>query len=898
MRFSSGHRRAKYEVGSRRLVMHRMLACSVALVMLALMAVIPGANSILAPQEAQAAVTMGNEADYTVTPTGRPSSYDDPDKNHTPISTWQDLGSGYYYTIAVNASEYSSDGQPLAAYITVFDENGTQVGSTHRFDLNNPASTVKTTTLPAGTGTINIGYATSPYYAGHAVVSMTATGKKKLKYIWDYELPNVAGSPDVQNRNKALPRWTEHTTYFYERGTTTQVRTPIVQHGLEGYTFKTMPLDVAGYAYAEDLDPAIKDGNFEYMAIGGRAGQTYYKYRSSTTGSIWYKFVFTADGVANVSGWYIRRGGTATRPSSNGPTLPLPSNVPPVDYDFDANPDNLPVKSGDALKAAGEVPTAQEAEDYYTPLAFPRDDQRGTAQTCNGYYPFKNLANQNVLTGWTSRQTIHALIATPALPYPPCTDRSYDPGTVQNAEFPVNSSYPMVYYYDRQQFSVEKTTEDTAAEFNSATARIERTYKVTVHNLSTKEGTSPEIFDTPSAPDGFTPETLSVGDTQVQPVSPGRWRISPGEKIPANGSVTLTIKVVYSVDSSKFTYQVLNDVGRCQTGANGNPKLGFYNAVEMNDDADGTENNNACSTGKPTATMSWEKADESGTLLNGSEFTLHANGSVLKDSVAADGTLIRDCAGSSCAASAGQFIDRDGTAGKFLLQNLPVPQKADDPMPYVVETKSPEGYAKTDKQLAFAFSPTTLSYRLVSVNDAEGKKLVDNGQVFNYRQYGNISWTKVDDAHKPLSGSEWQISGGGLTSAITIQDCVADSAAECATQAAGATYFDTDNRAGYFTVRLPYGNDYTLIETKAPVGFVLPDSSDAQYKYTFNVNEENAQVTTDGFIVNQRVPVPGIPLTGGTGTDTFLIGGGIVMLLGGAAEYFRRRHGARTRGAA
>lgn len=346
--------------------------------------------------------------------------------------------------------------------------------------------------------------------------------------------------------------------------------------------------------------------------------------------------------------------------------------------------------------------------------------------------------------------------------------------------------------------------------------------------------------------------------------------------------------VVYAVDPSKFTHEVLQNIGQCQTGENPNPKLGFYNAVEMENDDDGAANNNACSPGNPTATMKWEKADGDGNLLSGSVFTLHQNGSNFP-SQTANGFRISDCEGQVCTTNPSSSLsDQNGDAGKFQIINLPVPPAADSPLPYIVETQSPTGYDRTDRRLTFEFSPTRLEYTLVNVTDeSQNRPIVENGQVRNYVGLGEITWSKVNEAQQLLAGSEWQISGGRLTSPIAIRDCVANTAAGCATQAGGAEYYDLDNRAGYFTVKLPKADGYLLVETQAPAGFILPDAT--QVNYPFDVPSKTGQITTGGKIVNKQVTVPQIPFTGGMGSDAFLIGGGALLAVAGAGVFARKR---------
>ncbi len=145
---------------------------------------------------------------------------------------------------------------------------------------------------------------------------------------------------------------------------------------------------------------------------------------------------------------------------------------------------------------------------------------------------------------------------------------------------------------------------------------------------------------------------------------------------------------------------------------------------------------------------------------------------------------------------------------------------------------------------------------------------------------GAVTWTKVD-ANQPsvlLGGSQWTLTGPAYPQGTTVTDCVAASTAACA----GA---DQDPAAGKFKVAgLTYGA-YTLVETKAPVGFVLP-ATPTSIKFT---------ISTDGTVValdpipNTMQTVPNIPLTGGRGTDEFLLLGGVLLALSGVGAWVARR---------
>ena len=100
---------------------------------------------------------------------------------------------------------------------------------------------------------------------------------------------------------------------------------------------------------------------------------------------------------------------------------------------------------------------------------------------------------------------------------------------------------------------------------------------------------------------------------------------------------------------------------------------------------------------------------------------------------------------------------------------------------------------------------------------------------------------------------------------------------------------DTDASPGAFKLAdLAYGS-YQLIETKAPVGYVLDATP-----HTIAISTPD-QVVALGNISNRKSAVPAIPLTGGSAATTYLIAGGAVLgitaLVMAIQAYRRRRTG-------
>ena len=136
-----------------------------------------------------------------------------------------------------------------------------------------------------------------------------------------------------------------------------------------------------------------------------------------------------------------------------------------------------------------------------------------------------------------------------------------------------------------------------------------------------------------------------------------------------------------------------------------------------------------------------------------------------------------------------------------------------------------------------------------------------------------LSWSKVDVEGNLLAGSEWLLTpydaAGELdpARAVPVSDCVAASAAAC-------TGVDRDPDAGEFSLAGLVPGRYRLVETTAPAGYQV-----LQNPIDIVVNTNVAY----GDIENEQIGIPGIPLTGGTGSLMFggIAGGlGVLVVLG------------------
>lgn len=823
---------------------------------------------VLSLPAAQAAETLPG---YTVTfpePTGQYAPYKDPVVGRYTLATTRELNTdgsptGRYYTMSVSDSDLDSGvNRYRRLYITVFETVGGSAQIVQSSSI--PLGDYITVKRPGMSDTVRIEYQVrDSRTAGGAYLIRPENGALRFSRFYDYN-PYVKLEGVVASVADNVPRILEQTTYFYEVGTTNPVRPEYVQSGLLASNYATAPVDVPGWTLVSPF-PVNQNGIISArQGAAPQVGDVHY-FRSRTQfGMFWLRLQFTdvtyGQEKGMLSGYFRMCDGThAGQAEAYGA---CPADIPERGYDFEANPDNLPIIRGREV-------TPYEAQNNYVPIHFALRDASGKP------------INRPVLQQPTEVEWVFPVGAPARLPLE---------GGGRSITTTLYLAPPsgVVYYYARPKFSIKKETSDQPAVIRSDTTSVVRTYQVTVSNTGSMEGTTQAIYDIPSTMSGFTITSVSVDGQEISQDAPdsGRYLLSDGVALNKDESKTYTVQVTYAVNLAELSPDGLERLGQCQVGENPQPSLGFYNAVEMDNDEDGPANNNACTTGSARADMSWEKTDGSGTPLVGSTFRLYADADVIQLPGTSGYVTVRDCVFGSCPAESTGLNDRDPRPGYFLIKDLPVPAE-DAVLPYLRETVAPKGYEKIANQLSFDFSLETLTYRLKNVTSGDGERpLVEDGQVRNYLPESEISWQKVDPQGQPLAGSEWQIAGGQLTAPLNVRDCVAQNSAGCSEQTQGNTYYDVDNRAGYFRMKLPHSsNAYTLRETKAPAGYVLSDTV-----YTFTVPVKSADIVNGKNIVNRQISVPQIPFTGGTGSDLFFIAGGIFVVVAATSEYARRRN--------
>lgn len=267
--------------------------------------------------------------------------------------------------------------------------------------------------------------------------------------------------------------------------------------------------------------------------------------------------------------------------------------------------------------------------------------------------------------------------------------------------------------------------------------------------------------------------------------------------------------------------------------------------------------------------VSWNKVDAgySGVidegLLGGSVWSLERWNGTGFATVIGD---ITDCAPDDCT----DTRDVDSTAGAFHLEGL------DTGNYRLRETSAPDGYSIGDGYYYFTLDGKTMPVlRMGTADDHDdkgaytgtGADTVDN-RVPNTRITGTVEWVKTNSTGgNGLTGSEWSLTytdsdGNTATCRITDDNITGTGNDEpCSIKADNVSIqhgqTEGDKAKGTFTITgLPWG-DYTLVETKAPNGFVIDRT-----EHRFSITPSTPSMKVDlGNIKN--VPTVGMPSTDG-----------------------------------
>ena len=145
--------------------------------------------------------------------------------------------------------------------------------------------------------------------------------------------------------------------------------------------------------------------------------------------------------------------------------------------------------------------------------------------------------------------------------------------------------------------------------------------------------------------------------------------------------------------------------------------------------------------------------------------------------------------------------------------------------------------------------------------------------ITNTAKVGTVTWKKTDEGGNALKGSVWTMTGADGT-AVEVEDCTA-------TSADGCTGPDKDPAEGKFSVGTLKWGDYTLVEKSAPAGYILDDT-----KHTFTVSGSTLKQSIGSF-TNKQKPQVALPLTGGTGSQIFIIAGVALCAAGGVGALLK-----------
>nr|WP_240542282.1 SpaA isopeptide-forming pilin-related protein [Bifidobacterium felsineum] len=236
--------------------------------------------------------------------------------------------------------------------------------------------------------------------------------------------------------------------------------------------------------------------------------------------------------------------------------------------------------------------------------------------------------------------------------------------------------------------------------------------------------------------------------------------------------------------------------------------------------------------------------------------------------------------------------DEDSDSGEIQVNELPTGQYT------LTETKAPDGYTKTDVTYEFTIVADRDGSNPVGIRAEGASDTTDS--VANTPKNVSIEWSKKNGLGLDgilLPGAEWTFTQTGASAGSTPFSCtVTDKGAPGAVQ---GSCKDEDDAAGQFKITftpnkvvtdIQHPLTYELVETKAPDGYQQV-SKPYQVNVWFDKNRGTdgewvfhwRDLSGEGpiTIVNKRIPISALPLTGGRGTarSWILVGGGLALFI-------------------
>lgn len=192
-------------------------------------------------------------------------------------------------------------------------------------------------------------------------------------------------------------------------------------------------------------------------------------------------------------------------------------------------------------------------------------------------------------------------------------------------------------------------------------------------------GGLPEIIDRPGVPGGFRLDGVDVDGQPAAALGGGAYRLSSGDHLDPGQERQDRITVHYAVEPNAIMASGRDALGSCDGGNDSDPTRGLCDKVTMEDDADGPENNDACTTAELRGSLSWEKVDAEGNLLAGSSWQVQGGYDTQ------NWTTVEGCTG-DC--RPGECADQDPEPGRFRIDGLGLFHY------WIKELNAPEGYDK------------------------------------------------------------------------------------------------------------------------------------------------------------------------------------------------------------